>query len=194
MTIVINRRVAHALVVAVVLALAGWYGWQKLSAGREVIGAERLTALDPANAGINIRVVQPWLDDSVMVLDVRHPDVRDFDRLDVTRCVLQCAQDLKNSHVKRIYLANDGCRMYYITGDDFRTLGADYRRGNRWNNTRLATRIPTVTHLLNDSLAFPCHDGMMQAVDNAADWNTMMSTLLEDNSTSLFHKLTSLVF
>lgn len=193
MTIVINRRVAHVTLIAAAVAVVAWVGWCRVAPGRMVIDGDRLTALDPANAGINIRVTQPWFNDTVMVLDVRSPGQRDFDRFDVTRCLLQCAQDLKHSDAKRVYLANDGCRMYYISGDDFRKLGADYERGNRWNNTMLATRIPTVTHTLNDSLAFAVHDGIIQPLDNASDWNTMMSTLIDHDNRSLPRRLLSLL-
>lgn len=194
MTIEIDRRVAHIALVAIAAVSLIWLAWKHLSPGREIIGEERLTALDPANAGINIRVTQPWFNDTVMVFDVRNPGNRDYDRLDVTRCLLQCAQDLKQNDFKRVYLACDGTRVYYIGGNDFRRLGEDYTRGNTINNTMLATRIPTVTHTLNDSLAFPVRDGIIQPLDNATDWNTMMSTLMAHESSSLIGTIMNYIF
>ena len=194
MTIEIDRRVAHvALAVALVAGLL-WLGWKHFSPGREIVGEERLTALDPSNAGINIRVTQPWLTDSVLVFDARKPGERDYDRFDLTRCLLQCAQDLASSNVSRVYLACDGRRVYYINSSDFKKLGVDYERGSTWNNTMLAARIPTVTYTLNDSLAFPSRDGMLQPLDNASDWNTMMSNLMAHESPSLLKRVLRLFF
>ena len=194
MTIEIDRRVAHVAIAVVLVAGLLWAGWKYFSPGREIVGEERLTALDPANAGINIRVTQPWFNDTVLVFDARTPGERDYDRFDLTRCLLQCAQDLASSNTSRIYLACDGRRVYYIDSKDFKRLGADYERGSTWNNTMLAARIPTVTYTLNDSLAFPSRDGLLQPLDNASDWNTMMSTLMAHENPSLFKRIMRLFF
>ena len=194
MTIEINRRVAHVAIAVAVVAGLLWVGWKHFSPGREIIGEERLTALDPANAGINIRVTKPWFTDSVCVFDARTPGERDYDRFDLTRCLLQCAQDMQQDEVARVYLACDGRRVYFIKGSDFKKLGIDYKRGSTWNNTVLAARIPTVTYTLNDSLAFPARDGLLQPLDNASDWNTMMSTLMAHDSPSLIGTLVRFIF
>ena len=194
MTIVINQRTVHVTLLVAAVAVLGWLGWTRLAPGRTVIGAEQLVALDPDNAGINIVVTQPWLCETALVFDVRRPGERDYDRLDVTRCLMQCAQHLKNdSTVCRVFLARDGQRLYYIEGHDFRQLGEEYRHGDRWNNTMLATRIPTMTHTLADSLAFEHHGGLLAAVDNAQDWNTLMSHLLKHNSTSALDRIAQIV-
>ena len=39
-------------------------------------------------------------------------------------------------------------------------------------------KLPRVTYTLNDSLAFPEHPGMLGSINDAQDWNTMMSNLL----------------
>lgn len=193
MTIVINRRTVHVALIALAVTALVWWGWHSMSPGRTVIDGERLTALDPDNAGINIQMRKPWFTDSVLVFDIGRAGDRDFNRFDVTRCLLQCAQDLQDYPLNRVYLARDGQRLYYVAGDDFKSLGRDYRRGERWNNTVLATRIPTVTHTLNDSVAFPAHDGVLAAVNDADDWNTMTSTLLKDDRTSTLARLLSLI-
>lgn len=185
MTIVINKRVAHITLAVLAAGALLWLAGKWLAPGKTIIDGDRLTALDPDNKGINIRVNRPWFSDSVMVFDVGRPADRDFDRLDVTRCLLQCAQDLKDEPLSRIYLANNGERLYYIPGDDFKALGNQYSRGSTWNNTKVATRVPVVTYTLNDSLAFQRHDGWLNAVDNADDLNTMMGALLRDEKQSL---------
>lgn len=192
MTIVINRRTVHVALIVLAVAGLAWWGWHHVSPGRTIIDSERLTALDPDNAGINIAVRQPWLSDSVLVFDIGRPTDRDFDRIDVTRCLLQCAQDLQDEPLSRVYLARNGRRLYYIAGDDFKRIGQDYHKGERWNNTVLATRIPTVTRTLNDSVAFPANDGILGAVNDADDWNSMMSTLLKDEKRSPVTQLLSL--
>ena len=191
MTIVINQRIVRVTLAVVALAGLVWWGWHSVGQGRTVIDQERLTALDPDNAGINITVRRPWFSDSVLVFDIGRAGERDFDRFDVTRCMFQCAQDLRQQPLRRIYLANNGQRLYYIGGDDFKQLGRDYRKGERLSNTLLATRIPTVTHTLNDSVAFPSNGCLLGTVNDADDWNTMMSTLLRDDSKSLLARVIS---
>ena len=178
MTIVIERKIVYVALVVAAVAAAAWGAWQVATRGRTVIDQERLVALDPANAGINVRVWQPWLEDSVLVFDVGEAGERDFNRVDVTRCMLQCAQDLQQDTVARVYLANKGNRVYYIAGDDFRNLGRRYKKGDDWNNAWVLTEIPVVARTLNDSLAFTPSAGWLATVDDATNWNTMMSALL----------------
>ncbi len=190
MTIVINQRTVHVALVVAAVALLGWLGWKHLGGGRTVIGSDQLTSIDPDNAGINIAVTRPWFTDTVLTFDVRRAGDRDFNRLDVTRCLMQCAQALKDDTTfRRIYLAGDGRRLYYITGDDYRQIGYDYSRDSRWDNTLLATRIPTVTHTLNDSLAFEQNTGLLATVDDADNWNTMMSQLLKHDDPTLLARI-----
>ena len=184
MTIVIDQRVVRISLLVAALAGLAWLGWTRLSPGRTVIGAEQLTALDPDNAGINIVVTQPWMCDTAVVFDVRRPDEREFNRMDVTRCLMQCAQALKDKPLARVYLANNGQRLYYIKGSEFKQIGEQYGRDSSWDNAMLATRIPMATYTLNDSLAFAPHGGMLATIDNAEDWNTIMSQLLKTNDPS----------
>ena len=41
--------------------------------------------------------------------------------------------------------------------------------------TGQTVRVPST---LNDSIAFPQHSGMLSSIEDAQDWNTMMSNLL----------------
>ena len=71
-----------------------------------------------------------------------------------------------------------GDRLYYINADDFKQLGQQYKNGETLNTLSLYVRLPQVTYTLNDSLAFPVHEGMLSSISDAQDWNTMMSNLL----------------
>lgn len=148
--------------------------------GRKVISRTELKNLDPANDGINIEVTQPWFNlAGELAFNVREPNKdRDFDRFDVTRCLLQCAQALKDRDFTRIYLCNDGDRLYFIGADDFKQLGELYKNGETLNTLSLYVKLPQVTYTLNDSIAFPAHGGALSSIADAQDWNTMMSNLM----------------
>ena len=147
--------------------------------GRKVISRVELKNLDPANNGINIEVTQPWYNPhKELSFNVGEADERNFDRFDVTRCLLQCAQELGERDFSRIYLCNKGDRLYYISAEDFKQLGRQYKIGEMLNTLSLYTKLPQVTYTLNDSLAFQVHDGMLGSISDAQDWNTMMSNLL----------------
>ena len=172
------------LLVLIVLVLALVVGHVMLSMdvmkhGRKVISRVELKNLDPANNGINIEVYEPWYNpDKVLSFNVMEPDERDFDRFDVTRCLLQCAQQLGERDFSRIYLCNKNDRLYYINAEDFKRLGEQYKNGETLNTLSLYVKLPQVTYTLNDSLAFPAHGGMLSSISDAQDWNTMMSNLL----------------
>ena len=147
--------------------------------GKNVISRVELKNLDPANNGINIEVTQPWYNPlKELAFNVGEADERNFDRFDVTRCLLQCAQELGDRDYSRIYLCNKGNRLYYINAEDFRQLGEQYKTGETLNTLSLYVKLPQVTYTLNDSLAFPAHEGMLSSISDAQDWNTMMSNLL----------------
>lgn len=147
--------------------------------GRKVISRIELKNLDPANNGINIEVTQPWYNPlKELAFNVGEADERNFDRFDVTRCLLQCAQELGDRDYSRIYLCNKGDRLYYINAEDFRLLGEQYKTGETLNTLSLYVKLPQVTYTLNDSLAFPAHEGMLSSISDAQDWNTMMTNLL----------------
>ncbi len=149
--------------------------------GRTVISRVELKNLDPANNGINIEVTQPWYNPcKELSFNVGKADERSFDRFDVTRCLLQCAQQLGDHEFSRIYLCNKGDRLYYISAADFKQLGQQYQAGQTLNTLSLYVKLPQVTYTLNDSLAFPVHEGMLSSLADAQDWNTMMSNLLRD--------------
>ena len=96
------------LAIIIVLALVGTHALLSVDAvrgGRKVISRVELKNLDPANNGINIEVRQPWYNPhKELAFNVGEPDERDFDRFDVTRCLLQCAQQLGDHDFTRIYL------------------------------------------------------------------------------------------
>ena len=173
------------LLIAIVAVVALVVGHAMLSRdvvrhGRKVISRVELKNLDPANDGINIEVTQPWYNpNNVLAFNVGKPvDGRGFDRFDVTRCLLQCAQALGDRDFSRIYLCNDGTRLYYIEAQDFKQLGEQYKGGETLNTLSLYVKLPQVTRTLNDSVAFPPHSGMLSSIEDAQDWNTMMSNLL----------------
>ena len=170
------------LAIVAVLALVAAHAFLSgnvLRGGSKVISRVELKNLDPANNGINIEVTQPWFNPyKELSFNVGEPDQRSFDRFDVTRCLLQCAQELGERDFSRIYLCNKGDRLYYITAADFKELGQQYQTGETLNTLSLYVKLPQVTYTLNDSLAFPPHDGMLSTIADAQDWNTMMSNLL----------------
>jgi len=147
--------------------------------GRKVISRMELKNLDPANNGINIEVTEPWINRTgELNFNVGEADEREFDRFDVTRCLLQCAQQLGERDFKRIYLCNKGDRLYYIPAEDFKQLGEQYKNGEMLNTLSLYVKLPQVTYTLNDSVAFPTNNGILSSIEDAQDWNTMMSNLL----------------
>lgn len=173
------------LVLATVAVLALVVGHVVLSRdfvrhGRKVISRVELKNLDPANDGINIEVTQPWYNPKgELAFNVGKPvDGRSFNRFDVTRCLLQCSKALGDRDFSRIYLCNDGTRLYYIEASDFKQLGNQYQGGETLNTLSLYVKLPQVAYTLNDSLAFPLHEGMLGSIADAQDWNTMMSNLL----------------
>ena len=170
------------LVILAVLALVVGHALLSVDfvkSGKKVISRVELKNLDPANNGINIEVVQPWYNPlKELSFNVGKPDERNFDRFDVTRCLLQCAQQLGNYDFDRIYLCNKGDRLYYIKADDFKQLGEQYKTGETLNTLSLYVKLPQVTYTLNDSIAFPPNGGILHSVADAQDWNTMMSNLL----------------
>ena len=170
------------LAIIAVLAIVATHAFLSMGVvkgGRKIISRVELKNLDPANNGINIEVRQPWYNPGKeLAFNVGEPDERDFDRFDVTRCLLQCAQELGDRDFTRIYLCNKGDRLYYINAPDFKQLGEQYKNGETLNTLSLYVRLPQVTYTLNDSLAFPAHEGMLSSISDAQDWNTMMSNLL----------------
>ena len=170
------------LAIVAVLALVGVHALLSVDfvkGGSKVISRVELKNLDPANNGINIEVVRPWYDPlKELSFNVGEADERNFDRFDVTRCLLQCAQQLEDRDFSRIYLCNKGDRLYYINSEDFKQLGNQYKTGETFNTLSLYVKLPQVTYTLNDSLAFQQHGGMLSSISDAQDWNTMMSNLL----------------
>lgn len=170
------------LAIVAVLALVAAHAFLSVDfvkGGRTVISRVELKNLDPANNGINIEVVQPWYNPmKELSFNIGEADERNFDRFDVTRCLLQCAQQLGDRDFSRIYLCNKGDRLYYINAADFKQLGEQYKTGETLNTLSLYVKLPQVTYTLNDSLAFQTHDGILSSISDAQDWNTMMSNLL----------------
>ena len=174
-----KQGVAAALCVVAVTVAWVKFGANIFLQGRTVIGTTELKALDAGNAGINIVVARPWFTDSVLVLNVGEPDAdRDFDRIDATRCLLQCAKHLENEPFKRLYLANKWTRLYYLDAADVRDLGRRYRTGESWNNAGLYIEVAKYARTLNDSLAFKPGTGALAQITNVDNWNTMMGNLM----------------
>ena len=167
------------IVVLAIVAAHALLSMNVVKGGRKVISRVELKNLDPANNGINIEVVQPWFNPKKeLSFNVGEADKRSFDRFDVTRCLLQCAQQLGDRDFARIYLCNKSDRLYYINAEDFKQLGEQYKNGETLNTLSLYVKLPQVTYTLNDSLAFSAHSGMLSSIEDAKDWNTMMSNLL----------------
>jgi len=167
------------IVVLAIVAAHALLSMNVVKGGRKVISRVELKNLDPANNGINIEVVQPWFNPKKeLSFNVGEADERSFDRFDVTRCLLQCAQQLGERDFARIYLCNKSDRLYYINAEDFKQLGEQYKNGETLNTLSLYVKLPQVTYTLNDSLAFTAHSGMLSSIEDAKDWNTMMSNLL----------------
>ena len=170
---------AIVAVVALVIAHA-FISLDFVRHGRKVISRVELKNLDPANNGINIEVTEPWYNPhKELAFNVMEPDERNFDRFDVTRCLLQCAQHLSDRDFSRIFLCNKGNRLYYIKADDFKQLGEQYKIGETLNTLSLYVKLPQVSYTLNDSAAFPVRGGMLGSLSDAQDWNQMLSNLLK---------------
>ena len=181
MNLTTKQMATAAAALVVVAAIAAWHWWFAAAFvhGRTIIGPAELKSLDPGNAGINIVVTQPWFNDSVLVFNVDAPSkTRDFDRRDVTRCLLQCAKSLEDRNFKRLYLANKWNRMYYLDETAVKSLGQRYRNGDTWNNAALYLEVPRRARTLNDSLAFNPDDGVLRALSDMSNWNTMMGHLV----------------
>lgn len=147
--------------------------------GEIVISKEQLVALDPQNAGINIEVTRPWLSHDA-VFNVKKPDGdHDFNRVDVMRVLLQCAQHLRDKQIDKLYLANDGTRVYYLQGSYFKQLGSRYSKDDSWGNAKLCIEMPAHTYTLNDSTAFKPNDTFLGSIQDLTNWNEIMSALLK---------------
>ena len=171
--------IAAIVVVLAIVAVHAVISGDVIRGGKKVISRVELKNLDPTNNGINIEVMQPWYNpNKELSFNVGEADERNFDRFDVTRCLLQCAQQLGEHDFTRIYLCNKGDRLYYINSADFKQLGEQYKSGETLNTLSLYVKLPQVTYTLNDSLAFPTHEGILHSIADAQDWNTMMSNLL----------------
>ena len=125
------------IVVLAIVATHAFLSMGVVKGGRKIISRVELKNLDPANNGINIEVTQPWFNPKKeLAFNVKEPDERNFDRFDVTRCLLQCAQELETRDFDRIYLCNKGDRLYYINAGDFKQLGEQYKTGETLNTIR----------------------------------------------------------
>ncbi|MBR1551273.1 MAG: hypothetical protein IJ632_03015 [Muribaculaceae bacterium] len=174
-----KQGIVVALCVVAMIVVWVRFGANTFVRGRTVIGPTELKALDAGNAGINIVVTRPWFTDSVLVLNVGEPDDdRDFDRIDATRCLLQCAKHLENEPFKRLYLANKWTRLYYLDNADVRKLGQRYHTGESWSNAALYIEVAQHARTLNDSLAFKPGTGPLAQIANVDNWNTMMGNLM----------------
>ena len=147
--------------------------------GQLVISKEQLVPLDPQNADINIEVTRPWLSHDA-VFNVKKPDDdHDFNRVDVMRVLLQCAQHLRDKQIDKLYLTNDGTRLYYLQGNYFKQLGSRYSKDDSWGNAKLCIEMPAHTYTLNDSTAFKPNDTFLGSIQDLTNWNEIMSALLK---------------
>lgn len=172
-----NNIAVEVGIVALLIAIA--IGVWAYRSGQTLVSGETLTAIDPANEGINIEVTQPWLTHEAEFIVHRPSKSRDFNRLDVARCLLQSAQYLKDERFERVYLKRSGTRVYYINGDDFARLGTLYRQGEDINNAIALMELPGITHTLNDSIAFAKHSTpLLGHLETATDVNELLGNLM----------------
>lgn len=85
---------------------------------------------DPRNKGVEVCVhYKTYVNPSVLVYDLRRVGGTNS-RLDVTRVLLQFAEQVKDRKFERVELAFRGETRFLLDGDYFQTLGREYNYQN----------------------------------------------------------------
>lgn len=122
-----KRRGRLTLLLLLVLIPLSVYGWNYLTLQRKV---SEVLDKDPRNKGVEVSVhYKTYVHPSVLVYDLR--DVAGTNsRLDVTRVLLQFAEQVKDRKFERVELAFRGETKFLLGGDYFQELGREYNYQN----------------------------------------------------------------
>jgi hypothetical protein len=122
-----KRRGRLTLLLLLVLIPLSVYGWNHLTLQRKM--AEVLDK-DPRNKGVEVSVhYKTYVNPSVLVYDLRGISGTNS-RLDVTRVLLQFAEQVKDRKFERVELAFRGETKFLLEGDYFQELGREYNFQN----------------------------------------------------------------
>ena len=118
-----KRRGRPTLLLLLVLIPLSVYGWNYLTLQRKM--AEVMDK-DPRNKGVEVSVhYKTYVNPSVLVYDLRAVSGTNS-RLDVTRVLLQFAEQVKDRKFERVELAFRGETKFLLDGDYFQELGREY--------------------------------------------------------------------
>jgi hypothetical protein len=184
-SIKIAAIIAIVAVVAIIALIAGMTLNKKgvtvaniIHEDKILVSKERLAQLDPRNTGTDIEVIQPYGTHNAVFAIGTPTKQHNFNRIDATRILMQCAQDLDTVRVDTIYLAKNGNKVFYLEGKFFKSLGHRYKKHEDMNNAQILLEIPSNTYTLNDSVAYQPHHGLFASFQSAKDWNDMMNLLI----------------
>lgn len=140
-----RRRGRLTLLLPLVLIPLSVYGWNHLTLQRKM--AEVLDN-DPRNKGVEVSVhYKTYVNPSVLVYDLRAVAGTNS-RLDVTRVLLQFAEQVKDRKFERVELSYRGETKFLLDGDYFQELGREYNFQNpvyTTNNMPENLRLPDGT-------------------------------------------------
>lgn len=118
-----KRRGRLALLLLLALIPLVIYGWNNLTLQRKM---NEVLENDPRNKGVEVSVhYKTYVNPAVLVYDLRGIGVTNS-KLDVTRVLLQFADQVKKRKFDRVELAFRGETKFLLDGDYFQKLGRDY--------------------------------------------------------------------
>lgn len=122
-----KRRGRLTLLLLLALIPLSVYGWNYLSLQRKM---GEVLDKDPRNKGVKVSVhYKTYVKQSVLVYDLRGVAGTNS-RLDVTRVLLQFAEQVKDRKFERVELAFRGETKFLLGGDYFQELGREYNYQN----------------------------------------------------------------
>jgi hypothetical protein len=122
-----KRRGRLTLLLLLVLIPLSVYGWNYLTLQRKV---SEVLDKDPRNKGVEVSAhYKTYVNPSVLVYDLRGVAGTNS-RLDVTRVLLQFAEQVKDKKFERVELAFRGETKFLLDGDYFQQLGREYNYQN----------------------------------------------------------------
>ena len=111
------------LLLLLVLLPLSVYGWNYLTLQRKMA---EVMEKDPRNKGVEVSVhYKTYVNPSVLVYDLRGISGTNS-RLDVTRVLLQFAEQVKDRKFERVELSFRGDTKFLLDGDYFQGLGREY--------------------------------------------------------------------
>jgi hypothetical protein len=122
-----KRRGCLTLLLLLVLIPLSVYGWNYLTLQHKM---SKVLDKDPRNKGVEVSVhYKTYVNPSVLVYDLRGVSGTNS-RLDVTRVLLQFAEQVKERKFERVELAFRGETKFLLEGEYFQELGREYNFQN----------------------------------------------------------------